>query len=804
MVRPRLPILVLTVLLLVATSVFADGRITGRVTRSDGSPLPGVIVQAIGTARAVVTDSNGSYVLEGIPAGTYTLSFTAGEHTASQDNVTVTDGATTRADQNVEWRISIAETITVTSASRRTERIVEAPAAVVVASEEDIQAAAPTGQAPRIVENAVGVDFTQSGLYDFNFNTRGFNSSLNRRILTLIDGRDPSVPFLGAQEWAALSYPIDEFSGVELVRGPGSALYGANAFSGVLNMTTKLPRSSAGGRLLLTGGDLNTRRADVRHAGQLAGDWYYRLVGGYQTSDDFTLSRNAGVEYTVPCTSTLTTNCLPLERVPLDLEEDRIMFGGVRFDRHFETGALLTLEGGLASLEGPTFQTGIGRVQVTDVQHPWARVNFNVPHWNVLAYYDARIAEDQLALGAGTYLWEDSTNLHGEVQTNWSFLGERARVVGGLAYKTQDVDTSDPTGFHTLMAEAKSEDQQSVFGQVEFNATDALKLVGAARWDDSTLHESQFSPKAAIVYSFTPNQSVRYGYNEAFQRPNYSELFLRAPAGAPVNLAAAAAANPAAAPLAPALTALGFNSMAILARGNETLVVEKVKSHELGYQGIFGGKLYVTADYYRSQLSDFVTDLLPGVNPAFAPYVIPTTLPAPVRGGIDAFLTAALQARRVGLTTVDGRPALVFSYTNAGEVDTQGLELAFNYYLTNNWLLDFNYSWFDFTVVTPSAAGDRLLPNAPENKFNAGIAYRSGPFDAKLAYRNVEGFPWAAGVFVGDVPGYSVVNLSGRYQINDRFAVGTEINNLLDDEHWEAFGGDILHRRALGFVSIGW
>ena len=75
--------------------------------------------------------------------------------------------------------------------------------------EEQIEAAAPSGQAPRIIESAPGVDFTQSGLYDFNFNARGFNSSLNRRILTLVDGRDPSVPFLGAQEWAALSFPMD-------------------------------------------------------------------------------------------------------------------------------------------------------------------------------------------------------------------------------------------------------------------------------------------------------------------------------------------------------------------------------------------------------------------------------------------------------------------------------------------------------------------------------------------------------------------------------------------------------------------
>jgi outer membrane receptor for ferrienterochelin and colicins len=496
-----------------------------------------------------------------------------------------------------------------------------------------------------------------------------------------------------------------------------------------------------------------------------------------------------------------STAC-PRGAVPLRLNEVQTSFGGLRLDKHIGA-SLLTIEGGLAHIEGPTFQTGIGRVQVTDVDHPWGRVNFATRHWNFLGYYDGRDAKDQVALASGAELWEDSSNIHGEIQTNWDFWGGRTRVVGGVAYNTQEVSTEDDKGFHTLMAEAKEEDQQAVFGQLDFDITSSLKFVAAARWDDSTLHESQFSPKAALVYSITPHHSVRYGYNEAFQRPNYSELFLRAPAGAPANLAAAAAANPAAAPLAPALTALGFNSMAILARGNEQLDVEKVKSHEVGYQGIFGGKLYLTLDYYQSELADFVTDLLPGVNPAFAPYQVPSTLPAPVVAGINGFLNAALGARRGGLTTVDGRPALVLSYTNAGKVDTQGVEVAFNYYVTNNWVIEANYGWFDFEVKERQL-GDVLLPNAPENRYNLGVSYRGPKFDARVGWRSVEEFQWAAGVFNGMIPAYDVLNLSARYNVTDRIAIGAEVTNATDDEHWEAFGGDVLQRRALGYLSFGW
>ena len=171
-------------------------------------------------------------------------------------------------------------------------------------------------------------------------------------------------------------------------------------------------------------------------------------------------------------------------------------------------------------------------MQVTDTNRPWARVNYNLPHWNFLGYYDARVAENQYALSSGAPLFEDSNNIHAEVQTNWDFLN-KVRVVGGVAWNQQEVDTANNAGIQTLMLEAKSETQQSVFGQLDWNIIPKLKLVAAARWDDSTLHESQFSPKGALVYSLTPHHTIRYGYNEAFQRPNYSELFLAAPAGAP-------------------------------------------------------------------------------------------------------------------------------------------------------------------------------------------------------------------------------------------------------------------------------
>jgi len=777
-----------------------NGTISGRVTRPNGTPIPGVTVRVDQLGQQAVTDEAGGFTLA-VPPGTYDLTFSLSGRTSTEQGVEVAAGGVRTLDKSVDWDVSFAEAITVTSVSRREERITEAPASVTVIPEAEIEQKAPTGQVPKLLEFSPGVDFAQSGLYDINFNTRGFNSSLNRRILTLIDGRDPAVPFLGSQEWAAVSFPMDELRSVELVRGPGAALYGANAFNGVLNMTTKAPRGSEGGQVRLTGGDPSMVRGDFRWAGGFGSDFFVKAVGGYMKSDDFARSRNKSVEYSTFCTSTGQTNCLRREVVPLQLDEDKIGFGGLRLDKYFGD-SLLTVEGGTAHLEGPVFQTGIGRVQVTDVDRPWTRLNFNTRHFNFLSYYDQRKAEDQLALASNGRLFEDSSNLHGELQGNAGFAGGRGFLVGGVSYHEQEIDTANRQGVQTLLKTgARDEHQEAAFAQVDYSFTESVKAVVAARVDESTLHDTQFSPKASLVYAVTPQHTLRLTYNKAFQVPNYSEFFLRVVAGAPITAFA-----PLENALAPLLggRSLGLKSIPILALGNDQMDVEKITNYELGYNGILADKAYLTVDYYRGKVKDFVTDLLPGVNPQYTGYAPPSFLPAAVQAQILATLRGGLgPANFSGLTNLNGQPTLVLSYANAGKVDTQGVDVGLNYYVTGSWIVDFSYSWFDFEVKEKQL-GDQLLPNGPENKLSAGLSYNGGRFGASAKYRWVDAFDWAAGVFVGKVPSYDSVDLGASYRITDNVELGLDVSNALDSKDYQAFGGDIVRRRTLAHVGFRW
>jgi len=246
------------------------GMLKGKVTdRATGLPLPfvNVIVRETGTGTS--TDDNGRYELGGLEPGVYTLIFSiVGHETLTLPGIRVNGGDPDALSVDLVDRSVQVGDITVYGASLRGESITEAPAAITVLTPEEISLGGLSGQVPKLLESQPGVDIVQSGLFDYNVNTRGFNSSLNRRLLVLLDGRDLAVAFLGSQEWNGLSVPVEDLGSIELIRGPGSALYGANAFNGVVNILTPRPREIAGGRFSVAGGEWNAFRTDIRYAAQ--------------------------------------------------------------------------------------------------------------------------------------------------------------------------------------------------------------------------------------------------------------------------------------------------------------------------------------------------------------------------------------------------------------------------------------------------------------------------------------------------------------------------------------------------------
>ncbi len=842
----HLALLVILTMLGGAGSLAAQetATIRGTVTQAGGSDaLAGVQISIQGTGLAAATGVNGRYILARVPTGTQVIVFRWLGYAPLTREVNVTGDMT--LDVGMEPQpISLAD-LTVSAASREPERIVEAPAAVTLIEPRVLQNTAPTHQAPLALAQAPGVDLVQSGVNDFNINARGFNSSLNRRVLTLLDGRDLAIAFLGSQEWNTLPVSMDELRGLELVRGPGSALYGANAFAGVINMTTLSPREAPGGKFSISGGELESFKADGRWAGTFGlGRWGVRLNGGYASSDSWSRSRTLldrtaiqqeyaeaveGTDITVPLMSNpevraligqtcggQTAACAGADRTPQgDRDPVTSMYGSGRLDYYLDNGGAVTVEGGASQVENEVLVTGIGRVQVAQGFRPYTRAAYNTDRVNVFGYWNRRESkEPQYSLASGAELLEKSDIFHVEAQGNTNFMDGDARLIGGASFRQYNVNTSG-----TLMRlddDDRHDKVYSVYGQLEYRVTEKIRLVGAVRYDEGDLFEGQFSPKGAVVWSPNANHSFRFTVNRAFQTPNYSEFFLRVAAGAPANFTAlenGLRANP---QLGPALAGvpqgqLFTNSAAVpvFARGNRDLDVEKTIGYEVGWKGALSSRTYVTVDAYMNNIKDFVTDLLPGVNPNFPYWTAPAAVPEQARGPLVAAVRNALVANPATLTAglgltrnEDGNTSIIVSYANEGEVDQRGIDIGIGYQLTDEFRLDGSFSWFDFEVQSQQA-GDQLLPNTPETKGTVTLAYAgiTNGWDGDISARFVSEYDWAAGVFVGTVPASQTLNASLGYRLNPNFRIFAVGTNILDQQRYHLFGGSVIGRRVLGGVT---
>ena len=796
---PRCPTWVLAALIVAMLPVIAqaNGRVEGRLTRPDATGLAGVVVTIEGTSTSTLTDSDGRFALDNVTTGNVAVTFALGSNTLTVRDVRIEDDTVT-LDRVLDWTLGFAETITVYAASLRNQRMADAPYPVSVVDEAAIAREAANAQLPSVLASTPGVELAQSGIFDFNVNIRGLNAALTRRVLTLIDGRDPSSVLIGAQEWAAFGLPIDEVSRIEIVRGAGSALYGANAFNGVIDITSKQPRYAQGSNVELSAGEIGTVRLSARNAGALTDRSFYRVHGAYGRTDDFYVSRVAASEY----------SGLPREIIAPPRDRTDFLNTGVRLDHYMEAGPTITVEGGWAHTEGSMFLTGAGRTQNLGAHRPWARSMAQNSRWRLSGYYDGRYGR-MASLPAGHTIVDHSMKASAQIQRLFDYGSGRGAAVVGGAYSFLRADTRDDTGASTILRGVQGAHEEALFGQLEHALRDQVKLVVGARFDASTLHDAEVSPKAGLVYSLTPLHSFRFTYSHAFETGSFIHYFTRTSAAPPIPLGALETA------LRPLLggVALHLDSVPVLALGNERLRVERVDSVEGGYSGTFARKVLVGANYYFNRIADLITPLLPQVgtelgriNPAFGPYAAPSSLNTAQQALVIATLRSVLPASLFATMSndIDGSPIFaVVSYTNLARVNLQGVELNARYFATRRLMVDASYSGLKFTPK--ERLSDQLVSaNAPTHRVTAGIAYDDGRVTTTLRSRWANAFAWNGGVFRGQVPSATVVDLTAGFRVNRRTMVQANVANLLDNRHYEIFGGDILRRRALVSVIQSW
>ena len=803
-----------------------DASLQGRVTdAANAQPIEGITVIVAG-ARTTVTDAAGRYRVVGIAPGTRDVTFRWIGYSPRMESVPFVAGRAHTLDVAMQPVPAQLGLVSVTGASRAPERVVDAPAAVVTVEPARMRDLVGTGQVPMLVGDLVGVRMSQGGLFDFDLNTRGFNSPLNRSTLVLIDGRDVSVPLLGNQDWADLSV-LEDRTAVEMVRGPGSALYGANAFTGVLAVTTPSVRETPGTRLNVTGGELSLFKTDARYA-FVSDDqrWGLRATGGYQQSATWDRSRtnigDVASEYDGAgiARGSMVTPAPGYDLMPLRGQSKagafglpsaasgtpdpvRTYFASLRGDYYLTTGSVMTVEGGDSRVENVVINTGTGRSQVRNAERPWARVAWTGDDFSVFSYYTGRKG-DQYALASGTEGIDQASTLHLEGQINRRFDGGRGRFVIGGSVRDVSVDTKG-----TVLApeqDGRSDSYYAAFQQIDYSVTPKLKFVFGSRLDGGSAFHPQFSPSFGIVLATARDQSLRVTWKRGYLAPSAFQRFLQFPAGAPINLSALEQGLRAS-PLGPALAGvpvgtLFTNSSAvpIWALGNPALKPEVTSSYEVGYKAQ-AGRFFFTADLYSSVISDFNVNILPGINAAFPFWTAPAAVPAGARAPIEGAVLGAVGPALSRLA--NGNSAFVLSFGNAGRATEQGAEFAVAYQATDALRFDANYAFYSFHLEQQTfAAGDTVRSNTPPHTANLAATYsRPSGLRMRAGLRFEDGYRYRTGGWEVGLPSTRALDLNVSYPVHETLTVSLTGTNVLDERRIHILGGSVIQRRVLATLS---
>jgi len=803
------------------------GVLTGRVMDArTGEPWSGIEVRVEGARALALTGDDGRFVLSGLAAGSYRLSFTGLGYRTRQVEAEVTGGGTTVLDVELDPEPIALGEIVVTTASRQPERVLESPASVVSVPPARVRALSTTGQTPLLVAELPGVYLMQSGVNSFNVNVRGFNGLLTRRLLVLKDGRDLSVPLVGTQEWPGISVSGDA-SRVELVKGPASALYGANAFSGVLNILTPTARQIAGTRLSVTGGDPTALAVDGRWA-RVSQDlrWGVAVRGGYSRSDTWDRSRTElgtlTEEYADAAPSEGVGSVPPpgFELLPLAGQSRAGPFGApapvtgtpdplitgdlsARLDHYLEGGGVLTAEGGYTVMENQVSPSGASRAQVVESRAPWARLDWSQDDVSLMAHYTARSGE-QNDLATGRLFEDESSRIHLEGQLRRTLLADRARFVVGASVRSEHADSRG-----TVLAPARDDRTDRYWaaftqGQLEL-VRDRLRLILSVRVDDASLFDPEVAPKAGVVWTPNGSHALRLTWGRAYLMPSVAQRFVSFALGPPTDLSALEAGLRGS-PLGQALEGvpegalLGISAaVPIRAEGNRSLGPEEVMAWEAGYKGQFD-RLFLTVDLHQSRYDDFWTDLLPGVHPEFDPWVAPSTIPAAARPAVEEAVRSAVP----GLTNLAGGDAgIVFASTRAGRATQSGLDLTAGFQASDRLRLDGGWSFLQTSFEDGTFLGADSVPtNTPTHTATAAVSYTEPQGrDLRLGLRVAGAYDFRSGVWQGRVPGRQTLNLSAGSPLHDAVNLRLVVTNLLDQRRYHHFGGSVIGRRITATLT---
>jgi outer membrane receptor for ferrienterochelin and colicins len=723
------------------------GRITGTVTDGFSMPIQGAQVSVAGTGLGTLSNASGQFVLTGVAVGSQQLQVQFTGYREATVPVTVRAGEATAVQVRLESS-AIQLGGVVVSASRRAQRLTEAPATVTRITPDMIENSVGNSWAGAL-KQVPGLDFIQVGISSVAINARGFNSSFNNRMLMMEDGRIAVLPENGLPVGQFTAVPKVDLAGIEVLVGPGAALYGADASSGVVTLQSKDARQFPGTTVEASVGNRSYRNIQARQAG-VTGAWGYKVAGEWQDANDW----ENYLHYTVGTPATrVREDSIPGGEIDWRANVAR---GTGTVTRYFDLGQF-DLSAGVSRSNG-VGQTNVGRNQLKDWGYNFVQARFSNASWFLNAYRTQSTSGESFAINRYAAAWADNRTLSSdslrklsdwpsdgrmyaaEVQNNFelaALLG--TRFVWGAQYR-RDLVSSDRQWLTDRLTGSDLEiGQLGVYAQSETRLAPWLNLVLAGRYDDHENYDAQFSPKAALVLSPSPEQAVRVSYNRAFKSPTTLQTSFHIPDWTSIisifgNTAGFTVRNAAGQTVAT----------------YDPLVPELNQTWEVGYRGVLGSRLFLDVAGYHSRYQDFLSPLVVISNP-FA----------------GAAATWAHDAQGQRVLNHNGIAPIMLTYYNLGEATLYGADAGANLYLTDQVSLRGTFSWLKAQEIeVPQGREEATSLNSPNTKWSLGANLTDvGPLFGSATVRHVGSYYFRSGINMGVIPTFTTMDMSAGYRM---------------------------------------
>ena len=840
-------------LLCLAAPVHAlAGDVTGSVVDQSGGALPGatVTLQGPGGTQTAVTGTDGKFSFANVAAGAYKVSVTmSGFGPATKDGVSVGSAATDLGSFSLKIA-TLGETVVV-SASRVESTIQNAPATMSVITSETLQSA-PSSNFGDLLRSVPGVNVIQMSARDVNLASRKSTGTLETAQLVLLDGRSLYLDFFGLVLWDLVPNNPGDIKQIEVVRGPASAVWGANALSGVVNILTKTPREAKGTSIGLSGGTFDRKggsregdgsgqafSANISIARAPTDKLSFRLSGGYYDSDPY--SRPVGQIPVIPdprlaspvCAVTRNAqgnqvgtgpNCIGGAFYPTDsptgspgtsFENDGTKQPKVdlRVDQEIGGGGRLSYNAGYAGTQG-LVHTGIGPFQLQSGSYMgYGKIGYTKNALRITTFanfLDAK-APNLLLIDPATLR---PVQLNFKTQT-FDLEVANSNVIGGSHILSYGGNARRNNFDITLTPRAEDRNEFGGYVQDELHAG-KFRLSAGARVDKfGNIDKAVFSPRITAMFKPTEDHSIRVSFNKAFRSPsavnNYLDQKIFAPI-APINLAPLAQLIPVLVP-GPAGQALASLvprtpiSLIVNNVGNPSLKEESVKAYEISYTGTFNKKTTIGLAAYQNDTNNNInfTTVTPSASfpagiPPFDTYSATNSAeccaPSGIPGPLYAFL---VQARIPGFPL----PRTVSTYLNLGPLRQRGLEVSIDHRFNNQFSASANYSYQQKPkTLTPDAGQlpylNEELSLPAKNRFNAAVNWNSPRLIGSASVNYVDKALWTdvlSSSYHGFTDAYTMLNASFGVKWNQGKIITTlKGTNLTNSEIQQHVYGDLIKR----------